>query len=480
MPFLKGKMAKLLSIIFCIFLVQTNHVQAQILDLSGNWKGIMEFNGNKMDIIVRFIKRDNEWKGALSSESLKLTDLLITNVRTNADTLTFKVPLAGGDWKGIMQTSDQLLKGEWIQGPLKAKLNFSRLEQDHLPEIKVEHRKQTPLPPFPYMIEEVEYTNENDGTRLAGTLTIPNGEGPFAAAILLSVAGPNNRDQSHGSPVHKPYHVLADHLTRAGIAVLRSDDRGVGGSTGNIFNSTYQDLAQDAIAAFNMLKQHPKINANAIGFIGNSEGSLIGPLAASINKETAFIITLGGIGVPGRQIILEQADQLGALNGYSKEALEEVKKMTNVVFDILLSDYELSEKVEQVRNLITKAEENADRPQFFLIPQSVDEQVKLFTSPWYISQIAHKPASILEKLQIPFLALHGDKDPFVNPVVNLEAIEKHLQKAGNNDVTVLTIKNVNHIFQDADNGSPAAYNSNEISFSPRALKIILEWLNNRF
>jgi alpha/beta superfamily hydrolase len=129
--------------------------------------------------------------------------------------------------------------------------------------------------------------------------------------------------------------VLADYLTRKGFAVLRADDRGIGGSSGNIFESTMEDFARDALAGFEFLKQQSQINPKQIGFIGNSEGTLVGPMAAAINKETAFIITLGGMGISGAEVIMDQVKALGTIGNMEAWEIEVLKQRTQKIFDLL-------------------------------------------------------------------------------------------------------------------------------------------------
>ena len=154
-------------------------------------------------------------------------------------------------------------------------------------------RNQTPDQPLPYPTAEVVV---EAGAELSCTISLPKGVGDGAApgAVLLTVAGANDRDQTHSG--HRPYLVLADHLARNGIASIRCDDRGVGGSTGSLSDASMEDLRDDALAMHARLSSESGIGA--VGFIGNSEGSVVGAMAASeAGEEAAFVILLGGVGV---------------------------------------------------------------------------------------------------------------------------------------------------------------------------------------
>ena len=278
----KFKMKRLL--ILTLLLSNIQLINGQDFELVGHWQGVLNFAGREMDIIISFQKKEEQIQGTLSSQKQQLKDLPMSEILVSGDSLQFLVPMAGGKWEGTFNHEE--LKGDWIQGPYKMPLVFQRIQAK--PELTIAERRQTPKPPYPYTEEEIVYHNALDQTKLAATLTIPKGEGPFPAAILLTVAGPNDRNQMHGSPPHKPYQVLADHLSRNGFAVLRADDRGVGGSSGDLFQSTIADFAEDAKAGFNYLKTRQEIDPSRIGFIGNSEGTLVGPLAASPAGKCSF------------------------------------------------------------------------------------------------------------------------------------------------------------------------------------------------
>lgn len=455
-------------------LLLAQHLQAQEFDLTGSWLGSLDFNGRAMDILISFENTDGNYKGSLSSEKQQLKDIGISNIQLSLPELKFDIPMAGGRWEGTVNTKEDKLEGHWIQGPMKAELNM--VKQKTKPQLKIKDRQQTPQAPFPYDTEEVTFTNERDGITLAGTLTLPKGKGPFPAAILLTVAGPNDRDQSHGSPQHKPFMVLADHLSRQGIAVLRADDRGIGGSAGDIFESTMEDFAHDALAGFNILKQHPKINPGQIGFIGNSEGTLVGPMAAAINRETAFIIALGGMGITGKEVIMDQVAAIGEIGGLDATGIEKLRNHTQRLFKAVSKETDQGKIAQELRKLLENSEKPDMDERLFLVPKSIDEQIRIFSSPWYRYQVNFDPAPILQKITCPFLALHGSQDPFVAPDKNLAAIASHLRKAGNRQYATILLPGVNHVFQDASSGSPLLYDQNETSFSPRALALISSWL----
>ncbi|MCE7995266.1 MAG: alpha/beta hydrolase [Roseivirga sp.] len=455
-------------------LLFAQHLSAQKFDMAGSWLGSLDFSGRTMDILITFEQTEGKLTGNLSSEKQQLKDIGISNIQLSLPNLKFDIPLAGGKWTGTVNQKEGRLEGNWIQGPYKATLNL--VKQQVKPQLRIKDRSQTPQAPFPYDIEEVSFINQRDETILAGTLTLPKGTGPFPAAILLTVAGPNDRDQSHGSPQHKPFLVLADHLTRQGFAVLRADDRGIGGSTGDLFQSTIEDFAHDALAGFELLKQHQRIDPEQIGFIGNSEGTLVGPMAAAINKETAFIVTLGGMGIPGAEVILDQVRAIGQLGGLDETEVAKLRAHSQELFGVIRNELDSKKVAQKLRILLENSEKPDMDERLFLVPKSIEEQIKIFSSPWYRYQVDFDPAPFLQSITCPFLALHGSQDPFVAPDKNLAAIAAHLRKAGNQQYATMLLPGLNHVFQDATSGSPLLYNENEISFSPRALTLISSWL----
>ena len=149
-------------------------------------------------------------------------------------------------------------------------------------------RPQTPTRPYPYDEIEVAYENPAGGIKLAGALTVPRSGGPFPAVLLITGSGPQDRDETILG--HKPFLVLADYLSRRGIAVLRVDDRGVGGSTGKTSEATSADLAEDVLAGVAFLQSRKEIDPSRIGLLGHSEGGIIAPLVASRSRDVAFIV----------------------------------------------------------------------------------------------------------------------------------------------------------------------------------------------
>ncbi|MFZ0283064.1 MAG: alpha/beta fold hydrolase, partial [Bacteroidales bacterium] len=332
--------------------------------------------------------------------------------------------------------------------------------------------------PYPYSSEEVTFLNEKFNIKLAGTLTLPNGVGPFPAVILITGSGAQNRNEEIMG--HKPFLVIADYLTRNGIAVLRYDDRGVGKSQGSYLKATSADMATDAEAAYTFLKKDQRINSKLIGLAGHSEGGLISPIVASSNQGIAFIVSLAGPGVRGDELIHRQNMDISLASGVQeKEALEGIS-INKTLFAILKKepdDKKAEVKMaEAYRKILVKDKK--------LSTAEIDQAVKqLNTSlspqsyPWFRYFITTNPADYWKRVKCPVLALNGEKDLQVAADINLKAIEKALRSGGNKSVTTMKIAGLNHLFQHCQTGLVAEYGEIEETFSPEVLRVIADWIH---
>lgn len=339
---------------------------------------------------------------------------------------------------------------------------------------------QEPKPPFPYSLEEVHY--ETNGVKLAGTLTLPSGAGPFPAVLLLTGSGAQNRDEEVFG--HKPFLVIADHLTRAGIAVLRMDDRGIGGSTGSVSNSTTADFADDALAGVRFLKSHPHIAPGRIGLLGHSEGGIIAPLAASRSKDVAFVILLAGTGLPGAEVLLDQGTRIARAEGAPEGRIQTQTADQRKVFELIRTEKDpvaLRAKLQDVARAQVARLPEAERRSLGDNPEAfVDKQVDVALTPWFRFFLTYDPRPALAHLRIPVLALNGERDLQVSADLNLPEIGKALKAAKDPDVTLRRLPNLNHLFQHATTGDISEYAKSAETISPEVLDIVTQWILERF
>lgn len=277
--------------------------------------------------------------------------------RVEQDRWTIEIPGLAGTFVGIRNAEGTEVVGKWSQGGLSPELKLVRRQNVSNEQYSPRRRPQTPTPPFPYDVQEVTFANTADNISLAGTLTIPRDQELRAAAVLISGSGPQDRDESILD--HKPFLVIADYLSRHGIAVLRFDDRGVGQSTGTFDAATSEDFATDVQAAMMFLNSHSRTTGRPIGLIGHSEGGIIAPMAAVRDPETSFVVLLAGPGVNGRRILTSQSRLILQAEGITDAAqLKAQETVQAAVLDYVCSA-DKSTTSEQEKELVRLIIENS-------------------------------------------------------------------------------------------------------------------------
>jgi uncharacterized protein len=342
-------------------------------------------------------------------------------------------------------------------------------------------RPQDPIPPYPYEEEQARYENRAARVTLAGTLTKPRAEGRFPAALLLTGSGPHDRNETVLG--HRPFLVLADHLTRHGIAVLRSDDRGVGESTGDFAAAAADDFAADALAAVDFLKGRSDVRADGIGLIGHSDGGVIAPKVAAESPDVGWIVMLAGPGVPGDRLLLEQNDLISAAMGVPDDVRAPIRELNRAIYGVVMREVDNSvaqREIEQLINqhaaLVSAASETGGEE---LLAQ-LRGQIPRLTGPWFRDFLGYDPGPALRNVKVPVLALNGELDLQVPPALNLPAIVAALEKGANADYAAVKLPRLNHLFQTATTGSPAEYAAIEETFAPVALGAVSDWISWRF
>jgi pimeloyl-ACP methyl ester carboxylesterase len=341
-------------------------------------------------------------------------------------------------------------------------------------------RPQEPKPPFPYRIEDVTYRNEPGGVTLAGTLTLPKGDGPFPAALLITGSGGQNRDEELFQ--HKPFWVIADHLTRRGIAVLRVDDRGVGGSSagpepGKV---TTFDFAGDVEAGIAFLRSRDDIARDKIGLIGHSEGGVIAPIVAARNPGVAYIVLLAGTGVRGAELLVMQGEALMQASGTDEAKIAADMETQRAIFDIVLDEsLDPNEARARIRPLIKASPEYLEAPEDER-ETGMKAALDQLETPWVRTFVRYDPAPTLARVRCPVLAINGERDLQVPCRANLDAIAGALEKGGNPDFTIKAFPGLNHLFQHCETGQVSEYGQIEETFSVEVLDTIADWIAVRF
>lgn len=444
----------------------------------GDWEGTLEAPGMKLKIVFHVTADGDGYTSTMDSPDQGAMGLATNSTTFKDGKLTITATQLGMTYEGALDPDGANMKGVFKQGPATLPLNLTKAKGE---PAKLE-RPQEPKKPYPYKEEAVKYDNAKaEGVTLAGTLTLPNTTGPHPAVVLISGSGPQNRDEELLG--HKPFLVLADHLTRQGIAVLRFDDRGVAESTGNFATATSADFATDAEAAVAYLKKRKDIDASKIGLMGHSEGGLIAPMVAAQSKDVAFIVLLAGPGVSGTEILLLQQELIAKASMVPANVIALNRKLNKRTFELLgQHEDDLPKAKEEIKKYMEEEKKrlsDTDKAALEASMGQFDQTFQQISSPWFRFFLKYDPASSLEKVSCPVLAINGSKDLQVDAEQNLPAIEKALKKAGNKNYEIKSLANLNHLFQASETGSPTEYGKLTETFSPTALNTISNWLQTQ-
>lgn len=439
--------------------------------VAGSWMGTINAGAVSIRVIFNLTPEGNDiLMATMDSPDQGAKNIKLGPVEVSNDSIRIPAPMILGIYTGAIR-NDTLMEGIWKQAGQSIPLNLTRLKKEF-----TLNRPQEPKPPFSYSEEEVVFHNDKADIDLAGTLTIPEGKGPFSAAVLITGSGAQNRHEELMG--HKPFLVIADWLTRNGIAVLRYDDRGVGKSKGNYPAATTADFAGDAAAALRFLRSDPRINPKAAGLIGHSEGGLVAPIVAS-TENVSFIVSLAGTGVPGDRIIYRQSADISRAAGLDENAIEDAVSLNRQLFSILKIEKDnqaASEKMLQAYKEIAQ-QKNATAAETEQGLQQLKNSLNPSTLTWLRYFISTNPAPYWKNVKCPVLALNGEKDLQVAADENLDAIAKALKSGGNKSVTTRKLPELNHLFQHSKTGAPSEYSTIEETFSPEVLGIISDWIN---
>ena len=447
------------------------------------WKGTLNA-GVKLELQVRLLVDPDSQEEICYFDSLTQgVSALKSSMEKKDGKLIIDIPSIQGRFEGDLSEDGEKATGLWSQGPLKLPLELERT--DDVAEAMEVNRPQHPVPPFPYIEEEVEFSSPADGVRLAGTLTMPKDPtGKLTVAILISGSGPQDRDETLMG--HKPFLVIADHLTKQGIAVLRYDDRGTGGSTGDHSTATTPDFADDVQGAIAFLRTRKEIDPKAIGLIGHSEGGLIGPIVTAVDPDIAFLVMLAGPGVNGEKIILNQSEAISRAAGESEAAIELQKKQMPLMIAAIKEGAD-AEKIEAMTKEFASAvkvlaDEEEESGESSMSAEDLESLImtgyERMKSPWFRYFLTYEPVPALEKTKCPILSIIGEKDLQVDPKLNIEPLRTAISKAGHPKSVCRELPGLNHLFQECETGGLDEYQTIEQTFAPSALELMSDWIQS--
>ena len=441
-----------------IVVASLSFAQTPASPVAGSWEGAINAGALRLRIGVTItVQPDGALSATMDSPDQGAYGLPLNDVTFAEGVLRFTLKRANGAFEGKLNAEGTGIEGTWTQG-IAMPLVLKKVDKLSKPV-----RPQEPKPPFPYRSDDIVIANAAGKSELAGTLTRPEGNGPFPAVVLITGSGLQNRDEELMG--HKPFLVLADYLTRHGIAVLRYDDRGAGKSTGDVASATSEDFAGDAWAVWQTLRGRPEIDPKRIGLLGHSEGALIAPMLAASHPEIAFIVMLAGPGVTGEQVVLAQAAAIMKASGAPEEAIAVNTSLQKQGFAVLREETATARIVERLSAIPVPGPKEGSAA-----------LVKQFSSPWLRYFALYDPAPALIKVRCPVLAIGGALDLQVLPDQNLPVIEAALRQGGNKDATVMRLPGLNHLLQTAKTGLPAEYAQIEETMAPAALETIAVWI----
>lgn len=436
----------------------------------GSWLGEIKTSGIQLRIAFHISEKENVIITKMDSPDQNSFGNPAHKTIISEGNISIDFPLMGAKYEGTLK--NEIIEGTFHQSGLEMPLLLKRFEG----ELSAPKRPQTPKAPFPYSEKEVSIKTNNEKVKLSGTLTTPEGKGPFPAVILISGSGPQDRNEELMG--HKPFWVLADHLTRNGVVVLRYDDRGVGKSTGDFNKATSFDFAEDAEAAWNYLSKQKKIDKSKVGIIGHSEGGLIAPIVASKNKSVGFIILMAGPSVPGSIIIPDQQELIMKASESNEIEIEEQIKLNKLIVDYIVRNpssstlqQELSSKIESWVKEI-----NYSVPKSLSVKSFARQTAYTYTTDWMKTFIVTSPSDYIKDVTCPILALFGENDLQVSIRANFEPMQQLLYPHDNSSAHVFP--GLNHLFQTSATGSPSEYSLIEETLSPIFLEYVVQWIKN--
>jgi pimeloyl-ACP methyl ester carboxylesterase len=434
------------------------------------WRGTLPVPGGELELSFRVIAlTGGTYFAALDVPMQKLVRVPVT-VRQPAgtDSVLFIVPQINSRFLARRSADGRLLDGLWCRPDLRTpvQLRHTSLSTAAGPAAAA----------HPYREEEVTFSNFAARLRLAGTLTMPTGPGPFPAAVLVSDLGKQDRDGLAPDTTARPgmlsYRLLgslADYLTRHGVAVLRFDDRGVGKSAGSNDAATLAQRAADVQAALNFLRTRPDIDLLRLGLVGHGEGANIALLVAAQPLPPAFVIGLGAYGLPGYETLLQQQALAWQAQKLPPAQLEVKARRQRMLYDLIRNSTNPAQTQAIVTNLLHQGEPT-------LSVAAGQQQAAALLTPWYRSFLAFDPLENLAAVQCPILLITGLADEQAPAAQHLAALERELKAGGNRAVTAFRPVGINHLLQPPPVQWTMLNGEMKPIFAPAVQELMRQWL----
>ena len=461
-----------------MLLVMTAQTYPLLIEqIEGIWQGTLKHSGVELHIVFTISRSpDKILTATYDVPEQNAAGVPVDKISFDNRELLLEITPIEAAFKGRLSEDGSTINGEFIQGGMTLPLELKRSQT----KITLK-RPQEPKELFPYRSEEVSYKNTEAGITLAGTLTYPSSEGKFPAVLLLSGSGAQDRNETVFG--HKPFLVMADYLTRRGIAVLRVDDRGTGGSTGRFEEATAEDYAADALAGIDYLKGRKEVQGKSIGLVGHSEGGMIASMTAVQSSDIAFIVLIASPALPIKEMeYSEQARTLKA-QGASDSLIKRNRILQDDLFTVIGQETESATVRNAFNSIIMEFFDGLSEEEWKITGISRDnlnavirDRFQRLHSPWFRFYLDYDPGKELQKVTCPVLAVYGEKDVQVPAVENLPAAIQGLKSGNNENFTVKELPGLNHLLQTAEKGHTSEYGHIEETISPKALKLIGDWI----
>ena len=443
-------------------------------DIRKSWYGTLDIEGTKLRIVFHITGEGDQYVTTMDSPDQGATGLATDETSFTGDSIRIISNALRMEYAGAVAPALNKISGTFTQNGFSFPLDLSDTEiQAPVEELRMQDPRD-----FPYYAEEVLIPNYKDSVAIAGTLTTPYSAEVDYTVILITGSGPQDRNEEIVAINHRPFLVLSDYLTRNGIAVLRYDDRGIGGSSGNYGAATIDDFARDTEAVIDFIKARADVGNSKIGLIGHSEGGMVAPMLAD---QVDFIVLLGAPGTSTGQLLLSQSRLISETQGVQDTILDANDSMMRDAYNFMMENSDLPDSTfyRGLQKVFMKGLNYY--PDF--AKTAIGDPIKFartqaatLVTPWFRHFINFVPFEYLSKVTIPVLALNGTLDLQVPYNENLRAIELALNEAGNEDYELVALEGLNHLFQTAITGAPSEYRKLNETFNEDAMKTILDWI----
>ena len=389
--------------------------------VSGRWTGKLSVGLTKLPLVLNF----GEQGCTMDSPAQGVTGIPVEVEACTDDSVA--IACRSIDMRYSAKLKDGVMRGKFTQRGITFPLEMRPDAPD------TERRPQTPRPPYPYATADTVFASA-DGTRLGGTMALP--EGARTMVIFVTGSGPQNRDEELFD--HKPFAVIADKL-----ALL------------SLISYTFRD---DARAAIEACRGIPGIER--VGVVGHSEGGTIAFMLAS-DGAADFVVSLAGMAVPAKELLLWQNEL--SLDKYNirDEARAQSLALISRVFDLIAAGQPVD-----MDSLMADG-------QYGSVPQIVVESIKkngTARSAWFDGFVALDPTQWLASVRCPLLAINGTKDLQVNAESNLARIAALVPHA-----KTISVAGLNHLMQHARTGELDEYGAIRETVAPEVLDAIADF-----